>query len=175
MNKMSGLEPSTSMDRAITHLDSMWSQMAEWLSRAKEAVHWQEKWERTRGYAKQHPMTTMFAVITMAMFSLPITCFFAFAFGSMLFTFMGFMFLEGILLTIGGLLLGGALFIVGFLSLSISSLLAAAWFTASKGQRILASLQQSMSKSRQKALSEKNGLEKDSGSEKEKDSATNGL
>lgn len=48
--------------------------------------------------------------------------------------------IPGFVLTLAGLILGGALFIVGFLSLGLSTLFATAWYSVYQGQNIFTKL-----------------------------------
>lgn len=96
----------------------------------------QEKWEDTKGYVSDHPLLTTCVLVMIAMCSVPVMCFVAFAIGSIFITFMGFMFLEGILLTFGTAVLGIVLCIVGFFSCITCACIVAAWFSFSGSKRL---------------------------------------
>ena len=46
-------------------------------------------------YALEHPIMTVFWIVTMAMCGVPIICFFTFVFASVLFSIAGFVLIEG--------------------------------------------------------------------------------
>lgn len=124
-------------DAAFDLLERSWERFVALLQRVSRLLKLKEKWEDVKAYASEHPIMTLFMLLLAAMCSVPILCFLAFVFGSLFFTFMGFLFVEGFLLTLASVLLGGVLFIVGFLSLGVSSFLAIAWYAVSTSQRLL--------------------------------------
>ncbi|KAK2160619.1 hypothetical protein LSH36_129g03011 [Paralvinella palmiformis] len=132
-NRTSGF---THYDAAIYAADTFeraWHRMATILERAWIALHMDEKLEALKQYTIDHPIMTLGAVLTFCMCSIPITCFLFFVMGSLFLTFLGFIFVEGFLLTLASVLLGGALFIVGMLSIGASSILAVAWCVLTAG------------------------------------------
>ena len=75
---------------------------------------------------------------------------------------------AGFLLTVASLVLGGALFVVGCVSLGLSSLLATAWYSVHTGQRLLDKVKAKVNQpAQQQAFSSHQLDNKDFGSEKE--------
>lgn len=166
--RMSGSEKHN-----LEAVEATWERLRKLTERLDRQFHLHDKFERCRQYAVDHPMATMFSLLTLAFCSVPLLCFIGFALTTFVFTFIGFLVVEGVLLTFGTLLLGGVLCIVGFLSLGIGTFLALAWLSARTGHRLIGKFrirqqQYSRSPTSQEPHSQHNGeCIKDSGREKD--------
>ncbi|XP_077980632.1 uncharacterized protein LOC144435867 [Glandiceps talaboti] len=108
-------------------------------TRVEDRLHLKEVQEKATKYAQEHPLITLFSVVAIAMSSVPIIGFICFAVATICASFVGFVFVEGTLLTIAGVLLSGVLVFVGLLALGFSALLGVAWFTFNLAMEIMQS------------------------------------
>ncbi|ELU07456.1 hypothetical protein CAPTEDRAFT_27125, partial [Capitella teleta] len=115
-------------DFLIEAAEKTWSRFVDVIAYFRFTFQLDQKLVAAKAKAREHPLMTLMAVVTVAMFSMPITCFLAFAAGSIFISFVAFMIIEGILLTLASLVLGGVLFVAGCLSLGLSTLFATAWY-----------------------------------------------
>ncbi|KAJ8318700.1 hypothetical protein KUTeg_003791 [Tegillarca granosa] len=113
------------------------SKLTAFLQTMDECFDLETKLHNAKEYALTHPVTTLFLIITVAMCSIPIFCFFVFAFGSTVLAFTGFLFVEGTVLTIGTLVLAAVLCFVGLLSVGFSSFLVLTYVFVRFGQSVL--------------------------------------
>lgn len=89
--------------------------------------------ERFKIFAANHPFLTLFGIFTVVLCSIPVACFVGFTLFSIFLTFGGFMFLEGTVLTFATIILGGVLIIMGVLSIAFSLSVAVGLFLFHKG------------------------------------------
>jgi len=83
-------------------------------------------------YAKENPMTAVTLLALAVSCALPVVAFLTFALITLLVTFTGFLFVEGTILGVAACVLGGALLIVGGITLSFVSFLLVSYFVAAK-------------------------------------------
>ncbi|XP_060068658.1 uncharacterized protein LOC132548780 [Ylistrum balloti] len=76
-----------------------------------------------------HPIITLFLVVTMVMCSVPLFCFLVFVFAATTFGFTGFVIFEGVVLMLSSLVLVGSLILVGFLSVGLSSFIVIGYYS----------------------------------------------
>ncbi|XP_046337822.1 uncharacterized protein LOC124119378 [Haliotis rufescens] len=79
-------------------------------------------------YAHQHPVMTLFWVVTLAMCCVPVICFCTFVCASVFLAIAGFVLIEGTVVTIATVLLGGALLWCCLLALGFSSSLVVGFY-----------------------------------------------
>lgn len=89
-------------------------------------------WESCKKYAAENPMMAMTILALVITCAAPVIVFLSFALITLLVTFIGFLFVEGTLLGIASVFLGGVLLIVGFFTLSAVSCGLLAYLVASK-------------------------------------------
>ncbi|XP_014671468.1 PREDICTED: uncharacterized protein LOC106812166 isoform X3 [Priapulus caudatus] len=97
----------------------------------------QEAWVAFVQYSETHPYMTMFFITTLIMCVLPMILFLCFAITTVLVTFIGFVFVEGTLLTVGTVILTLAVAVVGILAFTLVALVAASWVTFSAAYKML--------------------------------------
>ncbi|XP_074649382.1 uncharacterized protein LOC141904650 isoform X2 [Tubulanus polymorphus] len=115
----------------------VWDHMRRFGQRVNKRFHLTQKADCVKEYAIAHPLATLLIIIVLGFCSIPIGCFIAFAAGTIAFTFMGFMFIEGTILSIAGTLLVLVLFVVGFFSFSVGGVVIAIWFLFTGGYKVL--------------------------------------
>lgn len=71
------------------------SKLTAFVQTMNECFDLETKLHNAKEYALEHPVMTLFIIITVGMCSVPIFCFFAFAFGSTVLAFTGFLLVEG--------------------------------------------------------------------------------
>ncbi|XP_041362415.1 uncharacterized protein LOC121378352 [Gigantopelta aegis] len=107
-----------------------------------------------KDYALDHPVITVFWIVTTAMCGIPIICFFTFVFATILFSVAGFVLIEGTIVTIAALLLGAALLIAGLLSLGFSLTIVMAFLAIQYSQKLLEQVNSRVKSHKQLATSE---------------------
>lgn len=88
--------------------------------------------ESSKNYAAENPMTAVVIVALALSCAIPVCVFLSFAFVTLLVTFAGFLFVEGTILGIASVVLGGALLIVGCITLGFVSVGLLAYFVATR-------------------------------------------
>ena len=76
-------------------LEATWERLKRISERLDRHFCISQKLERGKQYAIEHPVVTMFALITLVFCSVPLLCFIGFALTTFLVTFIGFLFVEG--------------------------------------------------------------------------------
>ncbi|ESO84942.1 hypothetical protein LOTGIDRAFT_235994 [Lottia gigantea] len=87
-----------------------------------------QKLNTIKEFTFSHPVVTVFSVVLLTLCSIPIICFVTFVCGSMFLGVTGFVLIEGTMLTLATLFLGGALLLVGLCAVGFSSVLVAGFF-----------------------------------------------
>ncbi|XP_070579744.1 lipid droplet assembly factor 1-A-like [Ptychodera flava] len=96
-----------------------------------ERLHMKEMADRGIALAQEHPLITLFFAVVLAMASIPMIAFIFFIVTSLCLSFAGFVFIEGTLLTMAGVVMSGILVFISLVALGLSALLGAAWFLTS--------------------------------------------
>lgn len=73
----------------------VWERLQRLWNMFQQRLQLREKMASLKRVADERPLMTLFTVVAMAIFSLPIAFFVMFAFWSALAAFMGFVFVEG--------------------------------------------------------------------------------
>ena len=60
-----------------------------------DKLHVDDKYERVKDFANQHPVYTLFIAVTIATCCIPVVCFLVFLLGSIIFGVISFVFFEG--------------------------------------------------------------------------------
>ncbi|XP_067672145.1 lipid droplet assembly factor 1-A-like [Haliotis asinina] len=99
-------------------------------------------------YAHQHPVMTLFWVVTLAMCCVPVICFCTFVCASIFLAIAGFVLIEGTVVTIATVLLGGALLGCCLLALGFSSSLVVGFYAIQYSLDMVKGLTNKMQKPR---------------------------
>ncbi|KAK3090522.1 hypothetical protein FSP39_012462 [Pinctada imbricata] len=116
------------------------NKMVALLQTLNELFGLEEKLVALKQYSLDHPIITLCVIVTMGMCSIPIFCFIVFMIGTSLLSFTMFMFIEGTVLTIGTVVLGGALFFVGLMSLGFTAFVIGTFYSFRGAKHILHSV-----------------------------------
>ena len=71
------------------------SVVQEFIKFLKEYFEIDQKKAEVQRFSREHPIVTIFLMVTFAMCSVPIVLFGVFVVGSIIFSFLGFLFVEG--------------------------------------------------------------------------------
>jgi len=88
--------------------------------------------ESAKSYAAENPMTAVTILALAISCAIPVVMFLSFALITLLVTFTGFLFVEGTILGVAAVVLGGSLLIVGLITLSFVSAGLVAYFVVAK-------------------------------------------
>lgn len=86
----------TRADYIMDVVESFWRRFVDLLAYTNRSFQLEQKLNAAKRYAMEHPVLSIFTVVTIGMCLMPITCFLAFALGSMFLSFMVFMIFEGL-------------------------------------------------------------------------------
>jgi hypothetical protein len=87
-------DPTMSAEQPQT-LEATWERLRKLTLRLDAHFEIRQKLEVGKQYATEHPIVTMMALLTLAFCSVPLICFIGFAVVTFIFTFIGFLFVEG--------------------------------------------------------------------------------
>ena len=77
------------------HNEENESQLQEFIKFLKEYFEVEEKKAEVQRFAGEHPIVTVFLIVTIAMCAVPVVIFSLFVFFSIIFAILGFLFVEG--------------------------------------------------------------------------------
>nr|ACQ91142.1 promethin [Branchiostoma belcheri tsingtauense] len=101
-----------------------------------QRVYRSEQVQQSLQYANENPILTLFLALVVAMGTVPFLMFMFFVLGSLIFTFSGFLVVEGFLLTTACLVLAGILSGAAFVAISLTLTVSATWFVVSHGHEM---------------------------------------
>ncbi|GAB6025893.1 hypothetical protein CHUAL_011866 [Chamberlinius hualienensis] len=131
--KMTSTNACAMISRPIPDaIDSLSKTFNEFSRRMNDRLDLQNVVSNTKAYAQDHPTFSVILATTIVISALPILAFLTFIVATLGITLLGFLFVEGTLLTVGTVFLSGILFFVGFLALGFSAFVAATWFAVNK-------------------------------------------
>lgn len=104
-------------------LDLLWNRGYSVLCRISQMLNLPQRLDAFKVYSQAHPLTVMSIALAMAVCSIPVGLFLMFVLGSLLFTFTGFVIVEGFLLAAGCMVLGACLLVCVFFGSGILVLL----------------------------------------------------
>ncbi|XP_064614226.1 uncharacterized protein LOC135477930 [Liolophura sinensis] len=126
---MNGEGPEAGIEHVVGLLRGGWEYLAM-----------DRKIQTSKQFAMDHPVATLFILVTVAMCCIPIFCFMAFVFGSIVLTFAGFVFLESTVVTLAAVVLGAVLFLVSLFSVGFSTFIVLAFYLISFGHNMVQSV-----------------------------------
>ena len=97
----------------------------------------EEKYEQLKEFASQHPIYTLFIVVTIVTCSIPVIGFLTFLLGTVIFGFIGFVLFEGTVFIISSLVLGGVLCVTTVMAFSMSSFVVLTYYGVQLSQKLL--------------------------------------
>ena len=83
------------MDHTDVRYTAIWQRIVRLFERLCYQFDLDRKFRWAQHYAEQHPIITLLLLVLACVLSLPVGFFFLFVAGSIAFTFMGFIFVEG--------------------------------------------------------------------------------
>ncbi|KAI8501053.1 hypothetical protein Bbelb_211480 [Branchiostoma belcheri] len=101
-----------------------------------QRVYRSDQVQQSLQYANENPIPTMFLALLVAMGTVPFLMFLFFVLGSLIFTFSGFLVVEGFLLTTACLVLAGVLSGAAFVAILLTLTVSATWFVVSHGHEM---------------------------------------
>ncbi|XP_078690800.1 uncharacterized protein LOC144921549 [Branchiostoma floridae x Branchiostoma belcheri] len=101
-----------------------------------QRVYRSDQVQQSLQYANENPIPTMFLALVVAMGTVPFLMFLFFVLGSLIFTFSGFLVVEGFLLTTACLVLAGVLSGAAFVAILLTLTVSATWFVVSHGHEM---------------------------------------
>ncbi|XP_021350561.1 uncharacterized protein LOC110448575 [Mizuhopecten yessoensis] len=99
------------------------------LQNINDCLGLQKKMAAVQQYVSDHPIISLFLMVTIVMCSVPFFCFFAFVFAASIFGFTGFVIFEGVVLLFASLVLFWAVVLMGLLSIGLSTSVVLGYFT----------------------------------------------
>ena len=78
-----------------THHEDNESVLQEFIKFLKEYFEIEQKKVEVQRFSREHPVVTIFLMVTITMCAVPIVLFGVFVVGSIIFSFLGFLFVEG--------------------------------------------------------------------------------
>jgi len=91
-DKMSGIECECNEEH---HYDVEESPLREFVKFLYEYFEVADKWIEMQRFAVERPIASVFLIVTLATFAVPVAIFMTFVLGSLIFSCIGFMFFEG--------------------------------------------------------------------------------
>jgi len=88
-------QPPTATDHAFDIAEDMFDKACTAFTYTSNYLQLESKVAAGKHFAYDHPFITLFFALAVAMCSIPVLCFLAFAVGSVCFMFTGFLFIEG--------------------------------------------------------------------------------
>lgn len=139
------------MDNYHVENESVLQELIKFL---KEYFEVEQKSVEVQRFAREHPIVTIFLMVTIAMCAVPVVLFGIFVVGSIMFSFLGFLFVEGTVLAVGTIILGGVLFFAALLAIGVSAFVVVGYYSVMVvGADIVNSLQERFSGLKIPALS----------------------
>ncbi|XP_066291840.1 lipid droplet assembly factor 1-like [Branchiostoma lanceolatum] len=105
-----------------------------------QRVYRSQQVQQSLQYANENPILTLFLTLVVAMGTMPFLMFLFFVIGSLIFTFSGFLVVEGFLLTAACLVLAGVLSGAAFVAILLTLTVSASWFVLSQGHEMFATV-----------------------------------
>ncbi|XP_002740711.1 uncharacterized protein LOC100373492 [Saccoglossus kowalevskii] len=109
--------------------EEVWDRFNKLKDRVDERLHVKDTFDRIVEYGNEHPIVALSVIVAVALASIPVVVFVSFAITTIFISFLGFVFVEGTLLTFGGVVLSAILFFIAIFVLGLCLLATAAWFT----------------------------------------------
>ncbi|XP_078611535.1 uncharacterized protein LOC144881980 [Branchiostoma floridae x Branchiostoma japonicum] len=105
-----------------------------------QRVYRSQQVQQSLQYANENPVWTLFLTLVVAMGTMPFLMFLFFVLGSLIFTFSGFLVVEGFLLTAACLVLAGVLSGAAFVAILLTITVSASWFVVCHGHEMFTTI-----------------------------------